>query len=171
MSYPTLFNSQRKLAVVWFLGAAIVFVIVVGQTTIGDKFVTLTVPPDDRALDVWKWFLPSVTPTLGLVMGVLANNEVHEEARRSAQARSVSPFFFSTSLYLSMFYLALVAFVVVVTPYQADVEARLRFLTKSHLFLAPVQALLSVALGVFFISTKNPDLPLPAPAATGLPPA
>lgn len=153
--HRTLFNSQRQLAVVWFVGAAIIFTAVVVQSTLGEKFVSLSTPPVDHAIDVWKWFLPSVSPTLGLVLGVLVNNEIHEQARRDAQRRLVSDFFFLTSICLSLFYLLLVAFVVVAAPYRADVEARLDFLTKSHLYLAPVQTLVSTALGVFFISSRS----------------
>lgn len=149
-----LLDCQRKLALLWSIGAIVPFVILVGQTTIGNAFSS---PEGDFSINAWEWFLPTLMPTLGLVFGVMANNEIQPTAKQEAQHRRVSSFFFRLALAVSAFYVLLVCAMLIFTYAVGSIDGRLKLLTKSHLFLAPLQALANIVLGVFFISSKKPE--------------
>ena len=90
----------------------------------------------------WQWLLPNLTPTLGLV-GAAAY------ARRNVQdvdTAAVKPLFFM-ALAVSLAYLLLLTMSVVGVMFTTDPVA---WLSKSNLWLGPVQGLAASALGVFF---------------------
>jgi hypothetical protein len=68
-------TSRKRLAVLWFAGAGVVFLTLLAQTLAGRYA--------DKAEQAWGWMLPTVVPTLSLIVGVLAIS-----ARRPAPSAS-----------------------------------------------------------------------------------
>jgi hypothetical protein len=97
---------------------------------------------------MWEWLLPSVMPTLLLIIGTRAGI-----ATKRIRARGgVDPSFFKLTIALSCAYLLLINLVVICEPsFHIPTMAVVR---QSSLFLAPLQGLVAACIGVFFASSK-----------------
>ena len=135
---------QRRLAVVWFTGGGLLFAFLIAQTVAG-KYGAQT----EKA---WAWLLPTVLPTLSLIVGAVAHS-----ARRPSDPATADGFFFRVSFGLSVFYLILVLGTLLLEPLSSLTP--LELMNISSLWLGPVQGLVGIALGVFFVSrqTEGPD--------------
>jgi hypothetical protein len=134
-------TSRKRLAVLWFAGAGVVFLTLLAQTLAG-RFA-------DKAEQAWGWMLPTVVPTLSLIVGVLAIS-----ARRPAPSEpapsdgTVDPFFYRLSWWLSAVYLATVAATLFAQPLTA--WPPLELMQRSNLWLGPMQGLVAASLAAFF---------------------
>ncbi len=136
-------NARRRLALLWFIGAALVFVLVIAAS----------IHRDDRVvISLWSWFLPSIVPTLSLIVGVL----VSELGNDRSDGRRADAFLLMLSTWLSIAYLLLVALSLLFHLIEWIT------LASSQLYLAPVQGLTATALSAFFVKRDAGD---PAPAA------
>ena len=137
---------KKWLAGVWFSLAAILFLIMVTTTTVG------AYQDQDIAEGVWSWFLPSVMPTISLMIAVL----VADNQGNVTQPRTADRFLFFLSLGLSAFYLLLLVLVIFLQPVtNTFVDAPLEGFKKSNLWLGPLQGLVAAALGAFFINREK----------------
>src|SRR3546814_11382141 len=59
----TVASSKWMLAAIWLVGAGGVFLLLVAQSLLGRY--------EPATHEVWGWFLPTVMPTLSLIVGVL----------------------------------------------------------------------------------------------------
>jgi hypothetical protein len=141
MSEKLLFHTcQKRLMAVWFVGTALVFLLLMLQTVnqlYGDVV--------ERA---WGWFLPTVVPTLSLIIGAIAY-----QARRPPRRARIDRSAFIASLTLSIFYLALVLATLLLRPISGTTP--LEFLSLSNLWLGPTQGLVGLSLGAFFTSADR----------------
>jgi hypothetical protein len=137
-------RGQRALAWLWYAWSAPLVLLVLAQSTLG-RYGT-------RFEEAWAWLLPTLSPTLALITGVLV-----KRARQDATPRSVSRFAYRVTLSLSAFYLALVSLSLLLAPFAqaADGLEPLELLRKSHLWLGPVQGLVAGALGAFFVERRG----------------
>lgn len=131
---------QRRLAAIWLPACALLSLLLVGQSVFG-KY-------GDESGKAWGWFLPTVLPTLSLIVGAVAYS-----AKQPDTPDTVDEFAYRLSLGLSIFYLLLVAAVPVVQPLSGLPPFRL--MEISSLWLGPVQGLVGLALGVFFVSRQG----------------
>jgi hypothetical protein len=130
-------KCKKQLAIIWFTGAGVVFLIVLFQTLFGHY--------GEKVDDAWGWLLPTVMPTLSLIVGVLVSDAVGKQKRNKVADR----FFYRLSFILSLSYLFLVAFTILMQPFSS--LHPLQFLKQSHLWLAPCQGLVTATLGAFFV--------------------
>jgi hypothetical protein len=135
-----LITVQRRLAVLWVCGAVGVLLLVVVQS-IGGKYGGST----ERA---WAWLLPTVLPTLALIVGALASS-----ARQPDTADTVDRFAFRLCFGLSLVYLVLVAAVPLVQP--LTTWTPLELMEMSNLWLGPIQGVVALSLGAFYMSGKG----------------
>ena len=134
-------KCKKKLATLWFIGAAIPFLIIFFQTIIGHY--------EDQTKDAWNWFLPTIFPTLSLIIGVL----VIDATNRGLETKTVNKFLFTLSFSLSLFYLILVTSTILLSPIaSAD---PLKLMGDSHFWLGPFQGLVSASLGAFFVKNGS----------------
>jgi hypothetical protein len=132
--------SQKRLAILWFFGAGFLFFLLLLQTMRGVW--------GDKAGEVWSWLLPTFMPTLLLIVGALVN-----KARlQNSQEVTVDRFMYLISFYLSIAYFA--AVIVTFCLSQFSAQSPLTQLKISNLYLTPIQGLVSLALGAFFVSQK-----------------
>jgi hypothetical protein len=128
---------QRRLAVLWLGGAAVLVLLMIVQT-MGNKY-------GDAAADAWGWLLPTVVPTLSLIVGAFA-----AAARQKADVATVDRFSYRLTFWLSAAYLVLVVIVPLAQPLTGRPPLELMQLSK--LWLEAVQGIVGIALGVYFVS-------------------
>jgi hypothetical protein len=130
-------KSKRRLAVLWFSGAGFIFILMLFQSIFGHYGTNIN--------KAWGWFLPTVMPTLSLVIGVLAMDALGN----GVKILTVDRFFFRLSFILSLTYLVVVSITIIMQPFSP--LSTVELMTQSNLWLGPFQGLVSASLGVFFI--------------------
>lgn len=130
-------KCKKHFAILWFAGAGVVFFLVLLQTVFGRY--------GEKVNDAWGWLLPTVMPTLSLIVGILVSDAVGKQKRDKVADR----FFYRFSFILSLSYLILVTFTILMQPFSS--LHPLQFLKQSHLWLSPFQGLVIASLGAFFV--------------------
>ena len=132
---------KRQLAIAWCIGGGLIFSVLLIQTLLGHY--------GDKANEAWAWFLPSIVPTLSLIVsGVVVSGPLGKDL----ETKTVDRFAFNLSFVLSICYLIAVSLTIFISPFST--LPPLELMKMSNLWLAPMQGLVSAALAVFFVSTK-----------------
>jgi hypothetical protein len=98
-----------SMACVWLTGAGLVFLVLVLQSLTGRY--------GSHSNDAWSWYLPTVMPTLSLIIGALVYDFRSTSPDPDATALPESARgLFGLGMALSVFYLALVAIAVLAQP-------------------------------------------------------
>ncbi|MBU4445014.1 hypothetical protein KJ656_08045 [bacterium] len=134
-------NCKRKLATLWFSGAGVLFFVLLLQTIFGRY--------GNRSPDAWSWFLPTILPTLSLVIGVL----VMDVLGKGLRAIVVDAFLFRLTFGISTAYLVAVLLLFLLQPFST--VSPFDLLNQSNLWLGPFQGLVAAAMGAFFV--KSPE--------------
>jgi hypothetical protein len=131
---------RTRLATVWLTGGSLAFIIVVAQSLMG-RF-------GDQTQEAWGWLLPTIMPTLGMIVSVLGYAALDPLFSSSVVRKS----FFLLSMWLSGFYLFLVLLTILVQPFTG--RSPIELMQTSNLWLGPFQGLVASALGVLFVSKQ-----------------
>ena len=134
-------KCRRQLATLWISGAGVLFFVVIFQTIMGHY--------GSKAEEAWGWLLPTIMPTLLLIVGVLMAGAVGQMTKE----QSVDSFAFRVAYSISAFYLVTVALTIFYQPLTTMPPVEL--MKKSNLWLGPLQGLVSAAIGVFFVKGKS----------------
>lgn len=134
-------RCRARLALVWFIGAGIIFLILVIQSMGGRVY-------GDKVDEAWGWFLPTIMPTLSMIIGVMVLT-----ARQEASDRSIDGLLFQLTLSLSIIYLLTVAATILAHPLVS--ASPLELMSRSNLWLGPMQGLVAAALGAFFVGEHD----------------
>ena len=134
---------RKRLAVVWFLGAGLLFVVFILQTVSGHY--------GNKASEAWGWLLPTLLPTLSLITGVFATDVFS----KTIEIKTVDEFLYKLTLSLSITYLLAVGFTVFVSPLTTTVWTPLELMKLSNLWLAPLQGTVGTTTGVFFVKDSQ----------------
>ena len=134
-------KCKKRLAIVWVTGAGVLFLVLVLQSIFGRY--------GDKTNDAWAWLLPTIIPTLSLIVGVVASDALD----KSVRAASVDVFMYRLALSLSVAYLVVVSLTIFLGPLSD--WPQLELMKLSNLWLAPLQGIVAAAIGVFFVS-KGP---------------
>jgi hypothetical protein len=135
---------RARLSAVWLVGTGIVFVLLVVQSLLGRY--------EDKTQEAWGWLLPTIMPTLGLIVTVLGYTALDPIFSQAVVRRS----FFRVAIWLSVMYLLLILLTIGVQPFVArDANAAVELMRTSQLWLGPFQGLVASALGVLFVSKKD----------------
>lgn len=135
-------KCKRRLAVVWFAGGGFLFFLVFFQSVLGAY--------DDKVTDAWGWLMPSIVPTLSLMIAVFVMDMLDKSTQ--AQHTAADAFFFRLTFYLSIAYLAIASLTIMLQPFAALAPTEL--LKQSHLWMGPFQGLVTASLGAFFVKKK-----------------
>lgn len=155
----TLTKSKWMFASIWLGGAGLVFLILVVQSLVGRY--------GSQSEDAWAWYLPTVMPTLSLIIGVLATDfRIAATANATAAAGAATTTTIATDakilpvsargllwlgVGLSVFYLLLVAVTILAQPFLQGVSP-IELMHRSNLWLGPLQGLTAGVLAAFFRS-------------------
>jgi hypothetical protein len=134
-------SCQSRLVIIWLVGGAVIFTLVLVQT-LGGKY-------SGQVEKVWSWFIPTILPTMLIIVSAVAYG-ARQKTRKRATADRLA---FYLTFGLSCFYLAMVVVTVLVQPLTSMTP--LELMAVSHLWLGPIQGLVGIALGVFFASREN----------------
>ena len=134
----SLTKCKKSLAVVWFSGFGIVFILIFLQALFG-KY-------SGQEEKAWGWFLPNVIPTLSLIIGVLVADARKGPAK---EKRMVDSFLFKLSMILSIAYFGVLLLTILLQPLTGI--RLLVLMERSNLWLGPLQGLVAASLGAFFI--------------------
>jgi hypothetical protein len=124
---------RKRLATLWFGAGGALSLLLIAQTILGRY--------GDKASDVWGWFLPTVMPTLSLVIGVVAS-------RSRDSSKPADAFVFGLAFAISLLYLASVSLVFLLQPFVK--RSPLDTIKETSLWLGPFQGLVAAAMGRFF---------------------
>ena len=100
-------DARWRLAKVWLISAFILFGAIVVQSIFG-KYA-------DHVQDAWSWFIPSIVPTLSLMIGVLGEGAM----KTQSDDRVVRTNFFKLAHWLSTAYLITLAVTIFLAPFAA----------------------------------------------------
>ena len=134
-------KAKKYLAVLWFISAAVLFILLYLQTILGHY---------EQNIDkVWGWFLPNILPTLSLIVGVI----VTDALAQTIKTEKIDRFVFLLAFGLSITYLIVVLFTIVLQPMSP--LPPLDLMSLANLWLGPFQGLVSASLGAFFIQNQK----------------
>ncbi len=175
----TLGHARAHLTRIWLLWSACIFTLVIVQSTLhkygggtglADGAVALSAPSDnptsdtamkeDRTVDMWKWLLPNIFPTLTMMVSAVAAGAFIQK-----ETIVVRRDFYISAMGLSIFYLATLSGLLICQPIANPTSAaeQLKSLQTSNIATGPVQGLVAAALGVLFstghASGKKPTDP------------
>src|ERR1700688_4305790 len=85
-------EGQRKIALVWFCGGAVTMIALIIQSLLGYW--------GNKVSDAWSWFLPTVLPTLTLIVGSV----IADAGKVQTSEKQIDAFPFLIALWLSVFY-------------------------------------------------------------------
>ena len=134
-------HCKRWLAGIWFAGFGVIFFIVLIQSQLGHY--------RDAANQVWGWLLPTIMPTLSLIIGVLVLDASRHDKRRATTDR----FLFLLTAWLSGAYLTAVLLVILLQPLTS--APPLQSMAQSNIWLGPFQGLVAAAMGAFFVRAAH----------------
>ena len=140
----TMFPLDRvrtRLAVLWLVGSGLIVFTLVLQSLFG-KF-------SSGVQEVWGWALPTIMPTLGMILTVLGYTALDPNYSKTEVRAS----FYAIAWWLSLVYLILVLLTIWIQPFVSAEPIQLMRL--SNLWLGPFQGLVASALGVLFVSRKR----------------
>lgn len=132
---------RHRLAVIWLGGGTAILTIVILQSLLG-RF-------GDRTQEAWAWLLPTLMPTLGMIVTVLGYTALDDRASTAVVRRTFS----GLAAWMSAGYLLMIALTLLVQPFTAADPIVL--MQMSNLWLGPCQALVASVLGVLFVSKQN----------------
>jgi hypothetical protein len=137
---------RGRLATIWLSGAGSVVIIVVLQSLLHRY--------GQATQEAWGWLLPTIMPTLGMILTVLGYSALDPVSSASVVRRD----FFRLASTLSIVYLALVAMTVLIGPFAAsDGAGMIDLMHTSNLWLGPFQGLVASALGVLFVTKQKKE--------------
>lgn len=137
-------KCKRRLAVVWFAGGGFLFFLVFLQSTLGAY--------GDNVADAWGWLMPSIMPTLSLMIAVFVTDML-DKRTQTQHNTGADAFFFRLTFYLSIAYLVVVLLTLLLQPFATLPPTEL--LKQSHLWMGPLQGLVTASLGAFFVKNKQ----------------
>ena len=132
---------KKRLAIAWFIGAGMLFFIILVQTLLGRY--------EDKASEAWSWLLPTIMPTLSLISAVL----VMDTYGRRQKPEEIDGFLYKLTLWLSISYISAVLLVIFLQPFSS--LSPFALMTQSSLWLGPFQGLVTATMGAFFVQGKT----------------
>jgi len=133
--------ARKRLAILWTVGGLFLFFVLILQSVFG-RF-------GDRIEDAWSWFLPTLMPTLSLILGVLTL----DATSGGGEGKMGDRFFFRLAFGLSAVYLIVVGMTLFLQPFTQT--PLLDLMDRSNLWLGPLQGLVAAVLGIFFVKGER----------------
>ena len=142
------------MAKIWFGGAGILIVLLIAQS-----FGTVY---QGHIAEVWSWALPTVMPTLSLIIAVLKSSALEKDDNQDSKQPKVKRRFYFVALWLSVFYLTLVVGSVLAAPIMSYLHTEEDFtnfdaMKLSNLWLAPIQGIVVGCMAALFFQTSHAE--------------
>lgn len=135
---------RTTLARLWLVGGGVIFLLLVIQSLLHVY--------GDLTQEAWGWFLPTLMPSLGMIVTVLTYTALDPSMTGSVVRRTFVPI----ASWLSAMYLGTVVLTILAPPVTAaSPEEAVALMRTSNLWLGPLQGLVASALGVLFVSKEK----------------
>ena len=134
-----LFEAKKKLSILWFTFAAVLFLIVLIQSLLG-KY-------EDKINEAWGWFFPNILPTLSLMISVFLFDLKNKKTNYGIEI-----LYFRISYGLSVVYLITILLTILIEPLSP--KSIIQIMKESNLYLGPLQGLVAGAIGLLFVKSK-----------------
>ena len=131
---------RSSLSKVWFIGALILFAVMIAQSIMGHY--------GDEPKPAWTWFLGAITPTLTVILGALSYTALNPDRLKQV----VRIFFYRLALVMSIIYLILIALTIAFEPFSSIEPFEL--MRVSNYWLVPVQSFVVTLISVLFFRAK-----------------
>lgn len=138
-------RARKRLALIWLSGGAILFLLIAVQTLSGAYGADVE--------KVWSWYLQAIMPTLTLMVGAFVSNVLNS----AEYVGNVDRFLYRFTFAMSLVYIIGIAAPLLFAPITSESIAVL--LKSSNLYLLPLQGLVSLSLGAFFVNRSTPEKP------------
>ena len=129
-------KCQTRLMLVWVVECVLLLLVAWLQILFGHY--------GEKGRDVMEWLLPSITPTLSLVVGVWANSALN----KSKKTEKVGIAIYRAVLAVSVFYLVFIGLIFAIQPMVP--LSPLEVINNSSLIMAPLQGIVCIFIGIFF---------------------
>lgn len=129
-------KSKQKLAVLWLIFSGVLFLLLIVQTILEKH------GANNEA--AWNWLLGALLPTLSLMIGAFV-----ADFGKATPDKEVGKFLFRLAFYMSLFYLIVVAILMLGQP--ATGKPITNLIESFSIPLQAFQGLVSLILGVFFV--------------------
>jgi hypothetical protein len=139
----TLEKGRGILFKIWISGTVLLYIILMIQTLGGALQITAADGPKSIAKEIWGWLIPLTFPTISLMIGIAVTADGEETSH------PIKTTTYKIALYLSIFYLLLLAFLVFGQPL-FKTENPLDTISQSNFFIAPLQGLVLASIGYMF---------------------
>jgi hypothetical protein len=148
----TVNQAQKRLAILWGIGALVSFCLMIWVTLPAKIFKA------EEVKDAWNWLLPLILPFLTLIV----SSVIAEANQKNPSTAPTNDLAFGIAWWLSLVYQILIV-VMGLTVLWSATPTPLDIFKGSNLFLTPIQGLLGIALGFFFTQRRgkaaNPQRP------------
>ena len=135
---------RTKLAALWMIGGSSIVGMLVIQSLLGRY--------GDKVQDAWGWLLPTLMPTLTMILAVLGYSALSHTMSGIVVRRD----FFTLAFWLSAFYLFLIIITIIIQPFAVSSrDEAIGLMRMSNLWLGPLQGLVSSVLGVLFVTKQK----------------
>lgn len=141
--------ARKGLTKVWFTGGLFFLLLMIIKSLLNNYG-----SDTDKA---WSWALPTIMPTLLLIVGVLVGQQMSAKPTEV----TVDPFLYKLTFWLSVFYLTVVILTILLTPFAA--RTQIEVMQLSNFYLGPLQGLVGAAFGAFFVARKDEAPGNPSP--------
>jgi hypothetical protein len=136
-------GCKKRLGLLWFTSAGVIFAFVLAQSLLGRYGGDLS--------DAWSWLLPNLMPTLSLIVGVFV-----ADMQKGIVEKTVDAFVFRLAIGLSVVYFLTILITLLAIPLSDQHGMQpIDLLNTSNLWLAPLQGLAAAALGAFFVKGES----------------
>jgi hypothetical protein len=132
---------RKRLTTLWFLWFVFLLLIMVIQSVTGKHA--------SDVQDAWKWFLPTIWPTLALMLGAWFAGISAE----GAGEKVIDRFIFTAAFGLSIVYLLLVTIPILGQPFSPG--SPLELMRLSNTWLEPLQGVVAGSIAFFFLKAKS----------------
>lgn len=137
-------RCRRTLSALWFGASAFLFLLVFFQTHLSNS--------DKYLKAAFSWLLPSLMPTLSLMVGVMATEAIGNRSGDQPEG-GADPSFFKLTFAISLLYLLTLLLVLLLQPFSSS--SRPEALADSNIYLGPFQGLVAASIGAFFVKRAS----------------
>jgi hypothetical protein len=132
--------ARSRLTAIWLIGGGLMFAILTLQSIMGRY--------GGQMQQAWSWFIPTVLPTLSLMLGVIGASALGKK-----DLRNVRRDFYGIARWLSIAYLVVLAMTILLEPFSPMNPIQL--FTASNYWLTPLQGLVVGVIGVLFTANQK----------------
>lgn len=143
MKTVSLLSAQKLISLPWFGGFVVNFILFLMHT----RYQVYK----GVEKEAWSWFLPTMIPSISIILGTI----IYDVVKKPANKTRVDKFSLWLTFGFSLLYLVVLLITIASAANFAGTGTQpLAFLQSSSIYLNPLQGLVGLTLGAFYVSRK-----------------